>query len=264
MCKRSPQTNKTQRPVTKEAPKPHYIGHRDRLKKRFNLNEKAPFADYELLELLLFSSVPRRDVKSMAKDLIARFGSFAEVLAARPALLKEVHGVGDGVVHDFKVVLAAARRINKIRAKNALALNASAELNKSKNTRNAARRTSFRSPQAVKDYFRALIGFDSQESLSIFFLNIKNELIADELQDVGTVNHTPVYVREIVARALELAASGLIIAHNHPSGDSFPSDADQIMTVKLIEAARPLGIRVVDHIIVGRSGYFSFRDKNMI
>jgi DNA repair protein RadC len=222
---------------------PHYHGHRDRLRARFSDVGGDALPDYELLEIVLFRSIPRRDVKPIAKDLLRRFGSFAEVLAAPPALLSEVDGVGESVVTDLKVVEAAARRF----AKGAV-----------------ARRPVLSSWTAVIDYCRTAMAFSEKEQFRLLFLDRRNALIADEVQQSGTIDHTPVYPREVVKRALELSASALILVHNHPSGDPTPSSADIKMTREIVEVAKPLGITVHDHIIVGREGHASLKGLKLM
>jgi len=199
--------------------------------------------DYELLELLPFRSVPRRDVKPIAKQLLKRFGTFAEVLAAPPNRLMEVDGVGESMITDLKVVEAAARRI----AKGAV-----------------AKRPVLSSWSAVLDYCRTAMAFAEKEQFRLLFLDKRNALIADEVQQSGTVDHTPVYPREVVKRALELSASALILVHNHPSGDPTPSSADIKMTRDIVDIAKPLGIMVHDHIIVGREGHASLKGLRLI
>ncbi len=196
-----------------------------------------------MLELVLFRSIPRRDVKALAKSLIQRFGSFAEVVGAPIDRLREVEGVGDSVAVDLKIVEAAARRL----AKGAV-----------------TRRPLLSSWSAVIDYCRTAMAFAEKESFRILFLDKRNALIADEVQQTGTVDHTPVYPREVVKRALELSATALILVHNHPSGDPTPSSADIKMTRDLAEIAKPLGIQVHDHIIVGKDGHASFRGLQLI
>ena len=222
---------------------PHYLGHRDRLRARFREGGAEALPDYELLELLLFRALSRRDVKPLAKELIARFGSFAEVLAAPEARLAEVKGVGETVITDLKLVKAAAERLTRGAVRNRPVLSSWA---------------------AVLDYCRASMAFADREQFRILFLDKKNTLIADELQQTGTVDHTPVYPREVVRRALELSATALILVHNHPSGDPTPSRADVAMTRTIAEAARPLGIAVHDHLIVGRDGHASLKELGLI
>ena len=222
---------------------PHYYGHRDRLRARFSEVGGDALPDYELLEIVLFRSIPRRDVKPIAKDLLRRFGSFAEVLAAPPALLSEVDGVGESVVTDLKIVEAAARRF----AKGAV-----------------ARRPVLSSWTSVIDYCRTAMAFSEKEQFRLLFLDRRNALIADEVQQSGTIDHTPVYPREVVKRALELSASAVILVHNHPSGDPTPSSADIKMTRGIVDVAKPLGIVVHDHIIVGREGHASLKGLKLM
>jgi DNA repair protein RadC len=222
---------------------PHYLGHRDRLRAHFTEVGGDPLPDYELLELILFRSIPRRDVKPIAKDILKRFGSFAEALAAPPQRLMEVDGVGESVATDLKIVAAAARRL----------------------TRGAvAKRPVLSSWNAVLDHCRTAMAFADREQFRLLFLDKRNALIADEVQQSGTVDHTPVYPREVVKRALELSASAVILVHNHPSGDPTPSAADIAMTREIIDVAKPLGIAVHDHIIVGRDGHASLKGLRLI
>jgi DNA repair protein RadC len=222
---------------------PGYIGHRERLRARFMQGGADALPDYELLELVLFRAIPRRDTKDLAKQLIARFGTFAEVCSAPEPLLKEVAGAGDRVVEELKLIRAAALRLMRsdIMAKPALS-----------------------SWGQVVEYCRAAMGYEAREQFRILFLDKKNRLIADELQQEGTVDHTPVYVREVLKRALELSATAIILVHNHPSGDPTPSRADIDMTKLIVDAARPLGVTVHDHIIVGREGHVSFKGLRLI
>jgi DNA repair protein RadC len=222
---------------------PHYHGHRDRLRARFLQVGGDVLPDYELLELVLFRLIPRRDVKPIAKELLKRFGTFAEVLAAPPARLMEVDGIGENVVTDLKVVEAAARRLVK---------------------GDVAKRQVLSSWTSVIDYCRAAMAFMDKEQFRLLFLDKRNGLIADEVQQSGTVDHTPVYPREVVKRALELSASALILVHNHPSGDPTPSPADIKMTREIMDIAKPLGITVHDHIIVGREGHASLKGLKLI
>lgn len=222
---------------------PHFHGHRERLKSRFRDNGDAALADYELLELLLFPILPRRDTKPIAKELLARFGSFSEVLSAPEARLTEVKGVGESVAVALKAIQAAARRYARDTVK---------------------ARPLLSSWASVIDYCRAAIAYETKEQFRILFLDKKNALIADEVQQVGTVDHTPVYPREVVKRALELSATAIVLVHNHPSGDPTPSRADITMTKTIVEVAQPLGILVHDHIIVGKEGHASFRGLKLI
>ena len=221
---------------------PHYHGHRERLRARFMEAGAQALADYEMLELVLFRAVPRRDVKPLAKDLLQRFGSFAEVISAPADRLKE-EGLGEAAVIELKVVQAAAQRLARGEVK---------------------KRTAMSSGTAVIDYVRAAQAFAEKEQFRILFLDKKNQVIADEVQQEGTVDHTPVYPREVVKRALELSATALILVHNHPSGDPTPSRADIQMTQSIVEIAKPLGISVHDHIIVGKEGHASFKGLKLI
>lgn len=222
---------------------PHHIGHRDRLRQRFTDGGSEALPDYELLELLLFRSIPQRDVKPLAKQLIQHFGSFAEVIGAPPGRLREIRGVGESVALDLKIVEAALKRV----AKGAI-----------------GKRPVLSSWTAVIDYCRMAMAFAEREQFRILFLDKKNALIADEVQQTGTVDHTPVYPREVMRRALELSATALILVHNHPSGDPTPSGADMRMTRELVDIAKPLGISIHDHIIVGRDGHASFKGLGLI
>lgn len=227
----------------KAGDKPHYLGHRERLKRRLLDNGGSALPDYELLELVLFAALPQRDVKPLAKHLLARFGSFGGVIAAPPALLKEINGVGPGVISHFAMMRAAAERM------------ARGEI---------AQRPVLSSWNAVLDYCRTAMAFAEKEQFRVLFLDKKNALIADEVQQTGTVDHTPVYPREVVKRALELSATAIILVHNHPSGDPAPSGADIDMTRQLADIASPLGIALHDHIIVGRGGHASLKAMKLI
>ncbi len=199
--------------------------------------------DYEILELVLFAALPRRDVKPLAKALLARFGSFAEVIAAPAQRLREVKGVGDSVIAQLKIVEAAALRLAKTRLIGRPALSSWA---------------------ALLDYCAAAMARAVKEEFRVLFLDRKNVLIADEVQSSGTLDHTPVYPREIVKRALELGASALILVHNHPSGDPTPSRTDIEMTREIVAAAKPLKIAIHDHLVVGRSGHASFKSLGLL
>jgi DNA repair protein RadC len=222
---------------------PHYHDHRERLRERFHGTGGENLRDYELLELILFQAIPRVDTKPIAKALLQKFGSFGEVLAAPTARLTEVNGVGEKAAHHIKVVYAAAQRFLKEPVK---------------------QRPLLDSWSSVIDYCRGAMGFEAVEQFRILFLDKRNTLIADEVQQSGTVDHTPVYPREVVKRALELSATALILVHNHPSGDPTPSRADIQMTKSVIDIAKPLGITVHDHIIVGRQGHASLKGLKLI
>jgi DNA repair protein RadC len=223
--------------------RPHYHGHRERLRARFREAGPDALADYELLELVLFRAIPQRDVKPLAKKLLETFGSFAEVIAAPPARLAEISGLGEAAIAELKIVQAAAQRLLR------------GELR---------RRPVLSSWSSVLDYCRGTMAFAEKEQFRILFLDKRNQLIADEMQQVGTVDHTPVYPREVVKRALELSATAIILVHNHPSGDPTPSRADIQMTQSIVEVARPLGISVHDHIIVGKEGHASLKGLKLI
>jgi DNA repair protein RadC len=227
----------------KDAGKPHFLGHRDRLRQRFRENGGNTLPDYELLELVLFRALPRRDTKPLAKELIAKFGSFSEVINAPEERLTEVSGVGDAVVTEMKLIRSSALRLMKGQVMDRPVLD---------------------SWSAVLSYCRAAMGFQIKEQFRILFLDKRNRIIADEVQQEGTVDHTPVYVREIIKRALELSATAIILVHNHPSGDPTPSRADIEMTNQIVESTKNLGITVHDHIIVGKEGHASFRGLSLI
>ena len=200
-------------------------------------------SDYELLELVLFRALPRRDVKPLAKTLIATFGSFPEVISAPAGRLSEVRGMGAAAITELKLVHAAANRLARGQVR---------------------KRPVLSSWTSVIDYCRTTMAFAEKEQFRVLFLDKRNQLIVDEVQQVGTVDHTPVYPREVVKRALELSATALILVHNHPSGDPTPSHADIQMTQTIIDVARPLGIAVHDHIIVGKEGHASLKGLKLI
>ena len=229
--------------ISEAPPPPHYHGHRKRLRARFRQAGAQGLAEYELLELVLFRALPRRDVKPIAKKLLEKFGSFAEVISAPPARLAEVSDFGEEAITDLKIVQAAANELLRggLREKPVLS-----------------------SWSAVLDYCRTAMAYAEREELRVLYLDKRNQLIGDERQQVGTVDHTPVYPREVVKRALELSASAIILVHNHPSGDPSPSRADVEMTQAIHEAARSLGIALHDHIIVGRQGHASFKALGLI
>ncbi len=222
---------------------PHYHGHRERLRDRFRDAGADALSDYELLEMVLFRALPRHDVKPLAKALITKFGSFAETVHAPETLLKEVSGLGDSAIIEIKLIAATASRIAKGQVK---------------------QKTVLSSWSTVIDYCRASMAFADKEQFRILFLDKRNQLIADELQQVGTIDHTPVYPREVVKRALELSATAIILVHNHPSGDPTPSTADIQMTKSIMSISSPLGISVHDHIIVGKNGHASLKGLRLM
>jgi DNA repair protein RadC len=222
---------------------PHYHGHRERLRERFHGAGADALSDYELLEMVLFTAQPRRDMKPLAKSLLKTFGSFAEVIHAPEMRLREIDGVGDVTVTQIKLIAATASRIAKGQLK---------------------QRTMLSSWNDVIDYCRTSMAFADKEQFRILFLDKRNQLISDEVQQVGTVDHTPVYPREVIKRALELSATAVLLVHNHPSGDPTPSQADIHMTRAIIDIAGPLGISVHDHIIVGKNGHASMKGLRLI
>jgi DNA repair protein RadC len=230
-------------PEDPSAEEPHYHGHRERLRERFFAAGADALTDYELLELALFAAIPRRDTKPLAKELLKKFGSFTEVIHAPVTRLREVKGVKDASISQLKLLAAASGRAAKREVKRKLALS---------------------SWNDVIDYCRSGMAFSDKEQFRLLFLDKKNQLISDEIQQTGTVDHTPVYPREVIKRALELSATALILVHNHPSGDPTPSQADIQMTKTIMDIASPLGISVHDHIIVGKNGHASLKGMRLI
>ncbi len=222
---------------------PHYAGHRQRLRERFVFGGEDAMQDYELLELLLFMAIPRRDVKPLAKDLLSTFGSLPELMSAPHSALSQVEGVSENTATAIKTVSALAARMMKQELMQKPVLN------------NWTR---------LMDYCHMTMAHETKEHFRILFLNKKNEMIADEIQGSGTVDHTPAYPREIMKRALELGATALILMHNHPSGDPKPSQADIDMTNQIIAAAKPFDITIHDHVIIARNGQTSFRNEGLI
>jgi DNA repair protein RadC len=225
-----------------ETPPPHYYGHRERLRRRLLEAGAETLPDYELLEMLLFANDPRKDMKPLAKALIDRFGGFPEVLSAEPDTLRAA-GLRDPAVAMLKSVREAALRLSR------------AELRA---------RPLLGSWDRLIDYCNANVAYSGVEEFHLLFLDRKNVLIAHERQQRGTVNHTPVYTREVLKRALELQASALILVHNHPSGDPTPSKDDIAVTLDIVKAARPLGVTVHDHLIIGRGRHTSLRDLGLL
>ncbi len=222
---------------------PHHLHHRSRLRARFLSAGPAGVADYEMLELVLFRAIPRRDVKPLAKRLLAQFGDFNGVISAPPPRLAEIQGVGDAVICELKIVEAAAHRLARARVMNRPALS---------------------SWDALMDYCKTTMAHRETEQFRILFLDRKNILVADEEQARGTVDHVPVYPREVVKRALELNASALILVHNHPSGDPTPSQTDVEMTRRIDDAAKSVGIVIHDHVVVGKASDASFRALGLL
>ena len=221
----------------------HRHRHRDRLRQRFREGGADAVPDYELLEMLLYAAMPRGDTKPLAKRLLARFGDLNHVLAAPEPRLKEVEGVGDGVVFQLKLMEAVGHRMARARV---------------------MKRPILSSWDALLDYCQTAMAHRDLEQFRVLFLDRKNVLIADEAQAEGTVDHVPVYPREVVKRALELNASALILVHNHPSGDPSPSRSDIDMTYAIRDAAEVLGIVLHDHLIVGKARELSFRSEGYL
>ncbi|RME15149.1 MAG: JAB domain-containing protein [Alphaproteobacteria bacterium] len=223
---------------------PSYLAdHRKRLRARFMEAGPEAIADYEMLELVLFRAIPRQDVKPLARALLDRFGDFNAVLSAAPARLREVPGVGESVIHELKVVAAAAQRLSRSRV---------------------LQRNVISSWDALLDYCRTVMAHRDVEHFRVLFLDRRNILIADEEQGRGTVNHVPVYPREVAKRALELNASAVILVHNHPSGDPTPSASDIDMTNRVRDALAALDIVLHDHLVIGRAGETSFREAGLL
>jgi DNA repair protein RadC len=221
----------------------HYFGHRQRLRERFLHMEGDGLPDYELLELLLFAAKSRGDVKPLAKRLLKYFGSFDKVIYAEESALREIEEVGDAVVAALKSIRISAQRLLKSEMR---------------------QRPIIQSWSALIDYCRLSMGRNSIEEFRVLFLNNKHILIADEVMQRGTVNHTPIYPREIIKRALEHAASSIILVHNHPSGDPSPSKADIEMTKKIVDAAATINIAVHDHVIISEQGHYSFKSFGLL
>tara|TARA_B100001939_G_scaffold344556_2_gene359202 strand:- start:2407 stop:3117 length:711 start_codon:yes stop_codon:yes gene_type:complete len=223
--------------------KAHYTGHRQRLKEKFLNSGGAALADYEILELLLCLAIPRRDVKPLAKTLIREFGNFAEAISAPRERLREIPGIGETAIAALKLAEASAQRLAQSRVLNKPVLS---------------------NWQALLDYCQISMGHQKKEQFRILFLDRKNRLIADEVQQEGTVDHTPVYPREVIKRALELQATAIILVHNHPSGDPTPSQDDILMTRKIGDVGKQLGILLHDHLIIARSGQCSFKTLGLL
>lgn len=227
--------------------KPHYIGHRKRLKTKFlkslNDNSSAGFEDYEILEIILFSAYPRQDVKPIAKKLLNQFGSLSNIMQASVKELKVRCELGDSA-------------ISMIKAVNELLLRSLKE--------EISEQPILRSWQAVLDYCHAAMGNSKKEEFRVLFLDKKNKLIADEVQQRGTVDQTPVYPREVIKRSLEYSASAIILIHNHPSGDPSPSKADIEVTEQIESGLKPLSIKLHDHLIIAGKRHFSFAGNGLI
>lgn len=223
--------------------KPHYHDHRARLRQRFEDGGPGALADYELLELLLFRTIPRQDTKPLAKALLAKFGTLAGVLGAPVQRIAEVKGAGPAVAQDLKIVQAMLERASKGDLK---------------------QRTVISSWSALVNYCRLAMAHEPREQFRVLFLDAKNQLIADEVMNEGTVDHAPVYPREIARRALEHSAAAVILVHNHPSGDPKPSAADVAITREIVAAASAISVKVHDHLVIGRNGAESFKSLGLL
>lgn len=220
-----------------------HLGHRARLRERFLKGGTSALADYELLEMILFAALPRGDTKPLAKTLLQHFGSFSKVITASAPELKRIPGVGESVIAALKLIEAASHKLkhDQVTGKPVIS-----------------------SWYGILDYIDISLKHKREEEFRVLFLDKKNCLLADELQQSGTVDQAPVYPREIIKRALELGATGFILVHNHPSGDPKPSVPDIDITRFILDAAKPLGLVLHDHVIVGREDTFSFKNKGMI
>lgn len=223
--------------------KPHYHDHRARLRQRFEEAGAGALADYEVLELLLFRTIPRRDTKPLAKALLSTFGDLAAVLGAPAQRIAEVSGAGPAVAQDLKIVQAMMERASRA---------------------SLLQRPVVSSWAQLVNYCRLAMANAAREQFRVLFLDSKNQLIADEIMNEGTVDHAPVYPREIARRALELSAASVILVHNHPSGDPKPSPADIAITREIVAAAKAISVRVHDHLIVGRNGAQSFKNLGLL
>ena len=221
----------------------HQKGHRERLKERFRKGGVNALADYELLELQLMTAIPRRDVKPLAKELIAKFGTYAEVISAAPDRLTEISGVGNNVVTILKLAEATAQKLAQGVILGKPVLN---------------------NWQALIDYCSSQMAFKQKEQFRVLFLDRQNRLITDEMMQEGTIDHTPVYPREVIKRALELGSTAIILVHNHPSGDPTPSRQDIEMTKNIEDAGKQLGVILHDHLIISKSGHSSFKTMDLI
>ena len=222
---------------------PHYTGHRQRLRQRFVATDGEGMPDYEMLELLLSQAIPRADVKPVAKALLAQFGSLGEVVSAPLEALQTVKGVGEAAAVALKVVRTVGLRLahQQVQSTNIIG-----------------------SWNSLIDYCKAAMGYEKIEQLRVLFLDSKNVLIADEVQQRGTVDYTPIYPRQVLKRALELNATALILVHNHPSGDPTPSKQDIDLTKEVRDSAEKLGISLHDHIIIGKSAHLSFKSMSLL
>jgi DNA repair protein RadC len=223
--------------------KPHYHDHRARLRKRFEDGGAHALADYELLELLLFRTIPRQDTKPLAKALLTAFGDLSALLAASPQRIAETPGAGAAVAQDLKLMQALLERAAKAPLR---------------------QRTVISSWSQLVNYCRMSMAHAPREQFRVLFLDVKNQLIADEVLNEGTIDHAPVYPREVARRALELSAAAVILVHNHPSGDPKPSAADVAITREVVAAAQAVNVKVHDHLVIGRNGAESFKTLGLL
>lgn len=237
------EVRRTTQKVSGEDAKPHYHDHRARLRKKFEQAGPGALADYELLEIMLFRTIPRRDTKPLAKALLQKFGTLPAVLAAPIARIAEVDGAGPAVAQDLKIIQALLERATLSEAK---------------------QRTVISSWSALVNYCRMAMAHEPREQFRVLFLDVKNQLIADEVLNHGTIDHAPVYPREVARRALELSAASVILVHNHPSGDPKPSPSDVAITKEIVAAADAVGVKVHDHLVIGRNGAASFKAMGLI
>jgi DNA repair protein RadC len=223
--------------------RPTYLGHRGRLRKRVLAAGPAALGDHELLEFLLHAAIPRQDTKPLAYALLKRFASFSGVMGADAAALRQVEGIGDASVAALLATREAGLRMlrSELRERNVIS-----------------------SWQQLLDYFTARVGYAETEEFHLLFLDRKNMLIADERQQRGTIDHVPVYPREVVKRALELGASAVIMVHNHPSGDTMPSKGDIEMTRAVQKALQSVGLSIHDHVVIGRGKHSSFKSLGLL
>lgn len=224
-------------------PPPHFHGHRARLRDKFSQAQGKGLADYELLELLLFLAIPRGDMKPLAKGLLQKFGSLSALFKAEQGRILETPGAGPAVLHAIQLLQSLMGKALQ---------------------QEMMDRPVLTSWQGVLDYCHLTMSYDQREAVRLLFLDRKNKIIADEVQQTGTIDHVPLYPREVVKRALDLGASALIIVHNHPSGDPTPSSGDVEVTLKVQEAAQPLGIQVHDHLIIGKGQHCSLRSMGLM
>lgn len=224
------------------ATSPH-AGHRARLREKLLKRGGDALADYELLELILTIAIPRRDVKPLAKTLMAEFGSFAEVIHADLHRLEGIKGLGETSIAALKIMQAATIRVTRDQVMDKPVLSGWT---------------------ALIDYLKASTAYREREVLRVLYLDQKNVLIADEVVNEGTINHAPIYPREIMRHALQLGATSIILCHNHPSGDPTPSRQDIATTRDIVDVGRKLGVKVHDHVIVGKSGEKSMKNMGLI